>query len=185
LPDPPASALDPVLDAATRCFARHGLRRTSVQDVARELGVNRTTVYRQVGNVEDMGRLLLARELHRVLGDLPAVVDVDAGPETVVDVMATIVGFAVEHPVVVKLREVEPEVLGALLVVDLPPLLAGVATAVTPLLRPAMDAGILARRDPDVVADWLTRLALSLVAVPPLGPLRDYLAELVEPVLRP
>lgn len=185
VPEPPPPALDPLLDAAERCFARHGIGRTSVQDVARELGVNRTTVYRQVGNVEEMSRLLLARELHGVLADLPSVVDAGAGPETIVDLMTAIVTFASEHPVLVKVREVEPELLGAMLVVDLPPLLSRVSAGVTPLLAAAMDAGVLARRDPEVVADWLVRIALSVVAVPPAGPLRAYLAELVVPALRP
>ena len=63
LPPAPPAELDPYLDAAARCLARHGIGRTSVQDVARELGVNRATVYRQVGTVEDMVRLLVAREL--------------------------------------------------------------------------------------------------------------------------
>ena len=47
IPSPPGGDLDPYLDAATRCFVRYGVRRTSVQDVADELGVNRTTLYRR------------------------------------------------------------------------------------------------------------------------------------------
>ena len=43
LPSLPPSSLDQYLDAASRCFARYGIRRVSVQDVAKELGVNRTT----------------------------------------------------------------------------------------------------------------------------------------------
>ena len=40
LPEPPPPDLDIYLDAAARCLARHGVGRTSVQDVARELGVS-------------------------------------------------------------------------------------------------------------------------------------------------
>ena len=64
IPAPPPASLDPFLDAAARCFARHGIKRMSVQDVARELRVNRATVYRQIGNVDQQVRLLLARDLH-------------------------------------------------------------------------------------------------------------------------
>jgi AcrR family transcriptional regulator len=71
-PLPPAS-LDPFLDATSRCFARYGVRRTSVQDVAQELGVNRTTVYRQVGNIEQQAMLLAARDsAHPVLAKMLA-----------------------------------------------------------------------------------------------------------------
>src|SRR3546814_4780239 len=65
LPTLPSPALDPYLDAAARCFVRHGLRRTRVTDIADDVGVSRVTVYRQVGTVEDAARLLLARELDR------------------------------------------------------------------------------------------------------------------------
>jgi AcrR family transcriptional regulator len=174
-----------VLDAAARCFARHGVGRTSVQDVARELGVNRTTVYRQVGNVDAMVRLLLARELHRLLTGLPTDLAGRTGPEAIVELMAAIIAFASAHPVLTKVRDDEPELIGPFVVTDLGELLERVTVGVAPLLRAAMDAGLLARRDPDVVAAWLARIALSLIAAPPPGPLEPFLAEIVEPVLRP
>ncbi len=185
VPDPPSPALDPILDAATRCFARHGVGRTSVQDVARELGVNRTTVYRQVGNVDAMVRLLLARELHRLLTGLPTELQGRTGPQAVVELMAAIIAFASEHPVLTKVRDDEPELIGPFVVTDLAALLERVTAGAAPLLGAAMDAGLLARRDPEVVAGWLARIALSLIAAPPPGPLRPFLAEIVEPVLSP
>jgi len=184
-PDPPPASLDPLLDAAARCFVRHGVGRTSVPDVARELGVNRTTVYRQVGNVDAMVRLLLARELHRLLTSLPTDLAGRTGPDAVVDVMAAIIAFASEHPVLAKVRDDEPELIGPFVVTDLAALLDRVTAGAAPLLRAAMDAGLLARRDPEVVASWLARIALSLIAAPPPGPLPPFLAELVTPVLDP
>jgi AcrR family transcriptional regulator len=185
VPEPPSPTLDPILDAAARCFARHGVGRTSVQDVARELGVNRTTVYRQVGNVDAMVRLLLARELHRLLTGLPTELEGRTGPEAIVELMATIIAFAAEHPVLTKVRDDEPELIGPFVVTDLAALLERVTAGAAPLLGAAMDAGLLARRDPEVVAGWLARIALSLIAAPPPGPLRPFLAEVVEPVLSP
>ena len=185
VPEPPPPALDPLLDAAARCFARHGVGRTSVQDVARELRVNRTTVYRQVGNVDAMVRLLLARELHRLLAALPTELEGRTGPEAVVEVMAAVIAFASEHPVLTKVRDDEPELIGPFVVTDLTSLLDQVTAGAAPLLRAAMDAGLLARRDPEVVAGWLARIALSLIAAPPPGPLQPFLAEIVEPVLSP
>src|SRR3546814_11660226 len=67
LPPVPAAVLDPYLDAAASCFARHGLRRTRVTDIAEEVGVSRVTVYRQVGTTEDAARLPPARALARLV----------------------------------------------------------------------------------------------------------------------
>ena len=56
LPGPPPASLDPVLDATVECIARHGLAKTSLSDIARELGVAPSTVYRKVGSVENAAR---------------------------------------------------------------------------------------------------------------------------------
>lgn len=184
LPAPPAS-IDPFLDAAARCFTRHGVRRTSVQDVARELRVDRTTVYRQVGNVDSMVRLLAARELHRLLDALPASLTGLGGPEAIVDLLATVVVYGRNHPVLAKVLADEPELIGPFIVAELPMLIDLVAAAATPLLRAAMAAGELAPRDPDGLAQMLVRLCMPLVLAPPTGDLRSLLGELLLPVLTP
>lgn len=185
IPAPPQPSLDPYLDAAARCFARHGVSRCSVQDIAADLRVSRATVYRQIGNVDAAVRLLLARELHRLLSEMPAVLALPLGPQTIVDLVASIVSFARSHPVLDKVLRDEPELIGPFLVTDLDELIGRVVGAVAPLLASAMDAGWLARRDPAVVADWLVRLSISLVLAPPARPLAEHLGELLVPALTP
>ena len=185
LPASPAAELDPYLDAAADCFARHGIRRTSVQDVARQLGVNRATVYRQVGTTEQMVRLLIARELHELVEFLPTQLKATDGPEVVVELLANVVDYARNHPVVAKVLADEPEVIGPFLVSDLPQVIARVATQITPLLAFAMRSGVVAQRDPRTTAEWLVRTALTLVLAPPPGDLRAFLAELLLPALSP
>jgi AcrR family transcriptional regulator len=185
VPSPPPPALDPYLDAASRCFARHGLFRTSVQDIAQELGVNRTTVYRQVGSIEQMARLLLVRDAHRMLGSLAIQAMGASGPEVLVDLVETVVVQTRSHPVVAKLLEDEPRVVNTALFSDYPSVVARLTELVAALLKPAMDGGFLAKRDPLVVAEWLVRIVLSLVLVPPRGDLGAFLAELLTPALAP
>jgi AcrR family transcriptional regulator len=184
LPSPPAS-LDPYLDAAARCFARHGIGRTSVQDIAREARVERTTVYRQVGNVPSVVRLLTARELHRLLESLPDHLTGLHGPEVVVDLLATVIRYGRQHPVLAKVLADEPELIGPYLVQEVPAFIDLVAVAATPLLRAAMDAGELARRDPALVAQLLVRLCVPLLLAPPPGDLRALLSEVLVPALAP
>ena len=185
IPAPPPASLDPFLDAAARCFARHGIKRTSVQDVAQELRVNRTTVYRQVGNVDHQVRLLLARELNRLLASLPSALAGRTGPDAIVELLDAIVTFARNHPVLIKVLADEADLIGPVLISDLPELVGRVAAAITPLLEAAMDEGLLARRDPVVVAEWVVRLGVSLILAPPPGELSTFLAELLVPALSP
>jgi AcrR family transcriptional regulator len=184
LPAPPPASLDPFLDAAAGCFARYGIQRTSVQDVAQAMRVNRTTVYRQVGNVESMLRLFAARELHRMLRELPRSIGKQAGPETVIQVVVAAVELARAHPVVAKVLADERELLGAFLE-DFPEIMGRIATAIVPVLDAAMAAGHLARRDPIVVAEWLTRIGVTAILAPPPGDLDVFLRELLLPALQP
>jgi AcrR family transcriptional regulator len=185
IPAPPPATLAPFLDAAAVCFARHGIKRTSVQDVARELRVNRATVYRQIGNVDQQVRLLLARDLHRLLASLPGALSGATGPEAIVELLDAIVTYAREHPVLVKVLADEADLIGPFLVSDMPDLVGRVAAAITPLLDAAMAGGLLARRDPVVVAEWVVRLGVSLILAPPPGDLSRFIAELLVPALSP
>ena len=182
LPAPPAS-LDPLLDAATTCFSRHGVRRTSVPDIAREAGVERTTVYRQAGNVPRIVQLLMARELHRLVEALPDSVLGADGPEVLVDVLATVVSYGRNHPVLAKVLADEPELIGPFLVTEALPMIDAIAGLIAPILGAAMDAGELARRDPLAVAHALVRMCLSYLLAPPPGDLAAALGELLIPAL--
>lgn len=185
LPPVPPPALDPFLDAAARCFAKYGVRRTSVQDVAQELGVNRTTVYRQVGTIDQQAMLLLIRDAHRLLGALPARVTAPIGPRTVVDLMAAVVRESWTHPVLSKVLADEPDLVGTYVTRDSAALIELTTSVLRPSLDAAMATGAIARRDPAVLAQWLVRTTVSLILTPPPVALEDYLAEILLPALTP
>gem|GEM_PF-305466 len=50
-----------ILDAAYECFTRHGVRKTTMDDIARTAGMSRPAVYQYVRNKEDAFRRLAAR----------------------------------------------------------------------------------------------------------------------------
>lgn len=185
LPPLPPASLDPFLDAAARCFARYGIRRVSVQDVAAELGVNRTTVYRQVGTIEQQALLLAVRDSHRLLSSLPARVTFPIGPETVVELIATLVREAREHPVLAKLLADERDLIGSFIARDGLALVDRVTAAFVPVISLAMSSGNLAERDPVLLAQWLVRTTASLILIDWPGALEDFLSELLVPALTP
>jgi TetR/AcrR family transcriptional regulator len=50
-----------ILDAAYECFTRHGVRKTTMDDIASAAGMSRPAVYQYVRNKEDAFRRLAAR----------------------------------------------------------------------------------------------------------------------------
>ncbi|MFE7751873.1 TetR/AcrR family transcriptional regulator [Streptomyces sp. NPDC057428] len=64
-----------ILDAAYACFTRHGVRRTTMDDIAREAGMSRPGVYQYVRNKEDAFRRLASRLLDGALTEARDAVD--------------------------------------------------------------------------------------------------------------
>jgi AcrR family transcriptional regulator len=77
-----------------RCVDRYGPEKTSLSDVARELGVTRQTLYRYFGCTEDLlaavARTAVASYLDRLVGHLGALTD---PVEVVVEALA----YTIEH----------------------------------------------------------------------------------------
>jgi AcrR family transcriptional regulator len=185
LPPRPAAELDRVLDAVERCVARYGIKRTSMTDIAREMGVARTTLYRQVASLEEAMALLSSRRFHRFLDELVALSAQGITAETFVQVIVRTVRSALADPVVQRVLHDEPELLGEYLASGSLAALAGqIAELLTPVLAAAASADLISTTDPAMAAGWIVRIVLALGAVPPPDEqLEDTVAFILRPML--
>jgi AcrR family transcriptional regulator len=185
LPLPPPASLDPVLDAAVECLARHGLSRTSLSDIAREMGVAPSTVYRKVGSVDNVTLLVAAREAQRFLDRLPTLLAGAEGPSAVTRVVAAAIRAAAGHPAAAKMLRDEGDWMGRMVTRRLDVLLVQGVEVTAPFLAAAMDTGMIRRQDPAALAHWLLRIALAALVAPPPGDLDAALDDLLLPMLTP
>jgi AcrR family transcriptional regulator len=185
LPLPPDPALDPVLDAAAACLARHGISKTTLSDIAREMGVAPSTVYRKVGSVDNVTMLVFAREAQRFLVRIPATLAKAAGPKAITTLMADAITTLADNPVAAKVLRDEGDWMGRMVTRQLDNLLAQGVEVIAPLLTAAMAAGLVRRQDPQLLAHWMLRIALAVLVAPPPGDLQTALDELLLPVLAP
>jgi len=183
LTEVPPATLNPYLDAAAAVLQRQGFSKTTIPDIARELRVSRTTVYRQLRSVDDAARLLAAREVHRLVSTLPRRIAGKDGARQVALAIGAAVTFASEHPVIRKLIRDEPEVIGPAIIGAHRLLVESLRPVIEPLLHSAMAAGSLASRDPGMITDWLVRIGTSLVLHPTDHPIVPFVEELVLPLL--
>ena len=64
--------VEEVLDAALAQFEDLGIRRSTIEDIARRAGIDRVTVYRRVGSKDDVTQTVIAREVHRMMEEVVA-----------------------------------------------------------------------------------------------------------------
>jgi AcrR family transcriptional regulator len=185
LPGPPPASLDPLLDAAVECLSRHGLSRTSVADIARELGVAPSTVYRKVGSVENAANLVMARQNHRLVQRIPEIIAGVEGPRIITVFLAAAIRETAEHPMVAKILRDEVDWMGRLATRQLQDQLQRAAEATAPLLEGAMTSGAIRTQDALALAHWIVRISFLCTVAPPPGDLLEELDRLLLPVLDP
>jgi AcrR family transcriptional regulator len=101
-----------ILDAAAECVLAFGVRRTSLSDVARRAGVSRPTVYRRWPDLTALVADVMTREW------LAAFAAVEPDPaafatvrELAVSSVVAVVGELRRHPLLVKIIDVDPDLL--------------------------------------------------------------------------
>jgi TetR/AcrR family transcriptional regulator, repressor for uid operon len=167
----PAPGEDPltaqITDAALEQFADLGIRRSSMDDVARRAGVSRMTVFRRFGSKDRLVQSVLEREIQRAWAELEEIwATTDTTEQRLLEAFVYAVRFIRDHPVYDRLIRSEPETLLALLTIDGDPVLSLYRSTATRWLQDEMDHGHIAPADPATAAEIIARLALSLVLTP-------------------
>lgn len=153
-----------LLDAAEACYERHGVSRTTVDDIAREASVHRTTVYRYFGSRDDVLAFVILRDSAGVIEGAERSMKGN-GPfgKRLLDALDGAIA-AVEKSRWLRVL-FSPESLTMAVA-------AAASTAfrdrIREALRPYVDAAkangeLREQLDPDAVADWLVRVAQMLL----------------------
>ncbi|HEX5367073.1 MAG TPA: TetR/AcrR family transcriptional regulator [Acidimicrobiales bacterium] len=165
---PRASLHRPVLDATMRCLERWGVAKTTLDDVAREAGCSRATVYRLFpGGKDSLLHELAAQEVQQFFASIDGLLAQAADVEEFLEggireALRQLRG----HPALSFLMEHEP---ASVLPHPASRAMSHVIDAATGFLEPRLDRWLdatAARR----AADWVVRLTLSYATVPPTVP---------------
>lgn len=156
-----------ILDATLVQVAAVGVRRTTVDDVARRAGVGRITVFRRFGSKDRLFDALAVREARRFFAAIEAATHgVDDPVEQMVASFVTGMRLARGHPLLDRLARIEPETVLAALAHDRPPVMSLAREFVARPLRAAVRRGELEVIHVDQVSEVLLRLAVSFLLLP-------------------
>ncbi len=152
-----------VLEAALTCIGRVGVAKTTLDDVAREAGCARATVYRYFPGKQQLLGALVDREVTTFGRDLRAAAD-GAGSlgEAVTTVITTAAAALVGHPALTFVAAHEPEMLLPFLAFERESaVLAAAAELIAPVFEPFLPIDLAPR-----LAEWVARITLSYLCCP-------------------
>jgi len=156
-----------ITDAALRCFGRYGMSKTTMEDVAREAGVSRATLYRQVPSKDALVQETVQAEAQRFLS---AVQHATAGIDDVFELLALFLhAMAREletHEVLNRVLDTEPERILPQLSVNAGPVIALIESVIGPVVRDAIRSGRVRRSDEDATVEYVSRMLLSFSIQP-------------------
>lgn len=164
-PPPEDTTAQRVLDAAARRLELFGIQRTTMEDVARQAGVSRVTIYRHFATKEALVEAVVLEQVRRFLDDLGHLVDsLPTDAERIVEGVAFTVTTLRRHPLLQRLLQGEPELFLPQLTTGAAPLIAYARGLIVDYARPRL-LGI-PEEDLAVGAEVGIRLVLSLVLTP-------------------
>ncbi len=154
-----------ILEATYLCVARWGLSKTTVEDAAREAGLSRATVYRYFpGGRDELIDAVVSWQFLVFFGRLYEEVH---GATSLEEVLDRGLLFArrslIEHDVLQKMLEIEPEVLMPKLTVESNRTVGLIAGFLVPYLH---EHGMVEGVEVHEGADFLARMILSYISSP-------------------
>lgn len=163
------SRRDDLLAAAARRFVAVGIRKTTMEEIAREAGAGKATLYRYFDNKDAVVDALLDREAERFARVMRRATEEEATAAGRLEAaFAAGVEFFVQHPVLTKGRDEEPGLLLPRITAAHGPLVASGLELLTGLVRGGVATGELRGVDARHVAEGLLRLILSYFSFPPI-----------------
>ena len=166
--DDPNDDRSRILDAAYEQFCQLGIRRSTMDDVARRAGVSRITVYRRFVTKDLLVEEVVRREFRRYFDQFLA--DIQQA-ETAAD--RVVLGFVSSlrairgNPLIGGLMVAEPDVLVPSMATDGGRTLAAVRQFVAGQLKREQQAGHVSKAvDVDLVAELMVRLSTSFLVIP-------------------
>ncbi|MFI8435382.1 TetR/AcrR family transcriptional regulator [Streptomyces sp. NPDC079020] len=165
---PPSDALsEQILDAAREQFITFGLRRSTVDDVAKRARVSRVTVYRRIGNKDSLVSACLLREYRRFVVEIDdAVAALPTIEDRLVEGFTAVLKHIREHPLVGGLLRLEPEIMLPFLTLESGPAFLAMRGYVAGRLRQVRRAEGRPESDPTPVAELMVRITVSFLLNP-------------------
>ena len=178
-----------ILEAARALYAEFGLRRTTMDDVAKRAGVGRATLYRRFSEKEQLFKAVLLRDLQRDLFLIEKEIEqVNSALEGVLQAFIKSTQLLDGNDLIRRLLVTEPEQVLPYLTTDFETILSFSRGYLSGQIERGQRRGEVRQGNPDALAEMILRLLQSFLLTPDgaLNPSDETnMAQFVEQFLRP
>ena len=182
-----------VLDCARELYIEFGLRRTTMEDVAKRVGIGRATLYRRFSDKEQLFQAVILRDTQRDLIRIQeAVQRQHSFLDGLLEAFVLAVTYIHHNPLLSRLLTTEPDHVLPSLTTGFPPIMAFTRNFVASQIRRGQEAGQIKAVPADSAAEMLLRLIHSLMLTPNgvINPgdeanLREFANQFIRPTLKP
>lgn len=159
-----------ILDETLARVLQVGVRRSSLDDIARRCGINRVTIYRRFSGKDALIEAALSREIARVLAEATAIASATAGIDAQIEeTVLFVLRQTRTHPLVTQLLAVAPEEVLGFYTVRGEEMVSQGIEYIAGVLAAGQEQEVLDRYDPRPVAELIARMAHSLMLTPTAG----------------
>lgn len=178
-----------ILEAARALYAEFGLRRTTMDDVAKRAGVGRATLYRRFSEKEQLFKAVLLRDLQRDLFLIEKEIEqVNSALEGVLQAFIKSTQLLDGNDLIRRLLVTEPEQVLPYLTTDFETILSFARGYLSGQIERGQRRGEVRQGNPDALAEMILRLLQSFLLTPDgaLNPSDETnMGQFVEQFLRP
>ena len=156
-----------ILAAAREQFELEGIKRSSVEAIARRAGVTRVTVYRRYPRKDVLVEAVIGREARALIAEIDERTSaIESADERTVECFVLLLGWFREHALVRRMLTTEPESVLRALTVDAGSVIAIGTAYVADQIRRAQREGEYPEYDPEPAAEIFARFIQSLILTP-------------------
>ncbi|MGW4366640.1 TetR/AcrR family transcriptional regulator [Nocardia takedensis] len=181
-----------IMDAALDRILQVGIRRSSLDDIARRCGVNRVTIYRRFARKQNLVEAVLERETERMLAEVTALAArTETADAQIEETVLYVLRRTRLHVLVAQLLQVAPEEVLSFFTVRGRDVVTLGIDFTGEILTTAQELGLIAGYEVRPVAEILARLAHSVMLTPHAGidftdetAVRTFVRESVVPLVK-
>lgn len=165
----PAGAGERILTAAIQQVEDFGVRRFTIDDVARRVGISRVTIYRHFPKKDRLVEAVMLHELHKFLRQIESAVEpCETLEEHLVEGFVFALTFLREHRLLNRLLRTEPELLLPMFTLRATPILTAAREFIAGYARREAQRGGFAIPDEEIagLSELLARAIISFILTP-------------------